>query len=84
MWDKINTQKIRGALMIIDDLLIDLKNEIQNAEGEKLDKLVFLSRSLLELKAYQKMYEDDLIRVNSYYETLENEFNRTQELLGGE
>ena len=70
--------------MFIDDLLIDLKNEIQNSEGEKLDKIVFLSRSLLELKAYQKMYEDDLIRVNSYYETLEDEFNRTQELLGGE
>ena len=70
--------------MKIDDLLIDLKQEIQNAEGEKLDKIVFLSRSLLELKAYQKMYEDDLVRVNSYYETLENEFNNTQELLGGE
>ena len=70
--------------MSIDDLLIDLKNEIQNVEGEKLDKIVFLCRSLLELKAYQKMYEDDLVRVNSYYETLENEFNNTQELLGGE
>lgn len=68
--------------MFIDDLLIDLKQEIQNSEGEKLDKIVFLSRSLLELKAYQKMYEDDLVRVNSYYETLENEFNNTQELLG--
>ena len=70
--------------MTIDDLLIDLKQEIQNAEGEKLDKIVFLSRSLLELKAYQKMYEDDLIRVNSYYETLGNEFNNTQKLLGDE
>lgn len=70
--------------MKIDDLLIDLKQEIQTAEGEKLDKIVFLSRSLLELKAYQKMYEDDLVRVNSYYETLENEFNNTQKLLGGE
>ena len=70
--------------MTIDDLLIDLKQEIQNAEGENLDKIVFLSRSLLELKAYQKMYEDDLIRVNSYYETLGNEFNNTQKLLGDE
>ena len=71
--------------MIINDILIDIKKEIQSCEDEtKLDKLTFLGRCLVELKAYQEMYKDDLVRVNKYYEEAEKSFKIVEELLGGE
>lgn len=71
--------------MTINDLLIDIKKKIQtDLSEEELEKYTFLGRCLVELQAYQSMYQDDLVRVNKYYEEYEKEFENTKELLGGE